>query len=333
MGESEPLGGRREDLLDAENKKNCKTSEFVGLKSALYGGEPMGFPGNGKASRNGKDGRWSALLRASLAAFPTGRRLFCGRRGEKGQLMRWFVGMDDTDVVGADRGTGKVARFFGGVLPEGWRCLGAVRQQLLVDPRIPYTSHNSAACLVVEGEGPGGGELLADLGAAHLKRWALPGSDPGLCVAPERHPTLAFLAHFGERTLREVVSQREAQGAAEGLHLSAHGGTGDGIIGAAAAVGLTAAGWRGRCIDWGDLRSLPEEVPAAELERRGIRVVWLERDAFAVPPEAVIQGGGWFRPFLLGGTPVLLVRRDEEGVFRAVPGKDRGHRDDKERMA
>ena len=62
-------------------------------------------------------------------------------------------------------------------------------------------------------------------------------------------------------------------------------------------------------------------------------MVWLERDAFAVPPEAVIQGGGWFRPFLLGGTPVLLVRRDEEGTFRAVPGKDRGHRDDKERMA
>jgi len=247
--------------------------------------------------------------------------------------MRWFVGMDDTDVVGAPQGTGKVARFFGGALPEGWRCLGVVRQQLLVDPRIPYTSHNSAACVVLEGEGEKEkpGELLATLGAAHLGAFALPGSDPGLCVAPEGHPALKLLGDFGERALREVLSQDDAREAAREVHLSAHGGTGDGIIGAAAAVGLTAAGWRGRCISWGDLRELPEAVPVEELERRGLRVVWLERDAFSVPPGAFIRGGGWFRPFLLGGSPVLLVHREEDGTFRTVPGKERIQRNDRKR--
>lgn len=237
--------------------------------------------------------------------------------------MRWFVGMDDTDVVGAPQGTGKVARFFEGALPGGWRCLGVVRQQLLVDPRIPYTSHNSAACLVLESEAPGGGELLATLGAAHLGAFALPGSDPGLCVAPEGHPALKLLGDLGERALREVLSQDDAREAAREVHLSPHGGTGDGIIGASAAVGLTAAGWRGRCISWGDLRELPETVPVEELERRGLRVVWLERDAFAIPPGALVRGGGWFRPFLLGGSPALLVHRGEDGTFRTVPGKER----------
>ena len=237
--------------------------------------------------------------------------------------MRWFVGMDDTDVVGAPRGTGKVARFFESSLPEGWRCLGVVRQQLLVDPRIPYTSHNSAACVVLESEAQGGGELLAELGAAHLGAFALPGSDPGLCVAPEGHPALPPLGDLGERALREVLSQDDARRAAQGAHLSPHGGTGDGIIGAAAAVGLTAAGWRGRCISWGDLRELPETVPVEELERRGIKVMWVERDAFSVPPGTPIQGGGWLRPFLLGGVPVIMVQRDASGVFRAIPGKER----------
>lgn len=244
--------------------------------------------------------------------------------------MRWFVGMDDTDEKNADRGTGKVARSFGAVLPQGWRCVGVVRQQLLLDSRIPYTSHNSSACAVVEGDDPSGTDFLVDLGSTHLARWALPGSDPGLCVAPAGHPGLHTLETFGERVLYDVVSQAEAWAAAEGFHLSAHGGTGDGVIGAAAAVGLTASGWHGRCIAWGDLRDLQEPISKATLRSRGIRVIWLERDAFAVPPEALIRGNGWLRPFLLGGSPVLLVCQEEDGGFRAVPGKERCRRGGKE---
>ena len=64
--------------------------------------------------------------------------------------MRVYVGFDDTDHVEADRGTGKVARWFEDALPEDCRMEGVLRQQLLVHEGIPYTSHNSAACIVLE---------------------------------------------------------------------------------------------------------------------------------------------------------------------------------------
>ena len=64
--------------------------------------------------------------------------------------MRVYLGFDDTDHIDADRGTGKLARWFKDELPAGSRIWGVVRQQLLVHDAIPYTSHNSAACLIAE---------------------------------------------------------------------------------------------------------------------------------------------------------------------------------------
>ncbi|MBE0616997.1 MAG: hypothetical protein IH608_03595, partial [Proteobacteria bacterium] len=164
--------------------------------------------------------------------------------------MRLFVGFDDTDVLGSERGTGKLARWFEAELPPSCTVWGVVRQQLLVDPRIPYTSHNSAACVVVEAvDGAVAAELVVRA-AAHIGRHFLEGSDPGLCLMPEGHPALDRLVAFGRLAAVEVVTQGQAREAAAGCHLSAHGGTGDGIIGAAAAVGLTADGWSGRFIEY-----------------------------------------------------------------------------------
>lgn len=54
--------------------------------------------------------------------------------------MRVYIGFDDTDIVEADYGTGKVARRFEKVLPAQCKIWGVVRQQLLVDPAIPGTA-------------------------------------------------------------------------------------------------------------------------------------------------------------------------------------------------
>jgi hypothetical protein len=67
--------------------------------------------------------------------------------------VRVYLGFDDTDMPDADRGTGKLVRWFGDALPEGCTLWGVVRQQLLVAPEIPYTSHNSSACAVVDAPG------------------------------------------------------------------------------------------------------------------------------------------------------------------------------------
>ena len=118
---------------------------------------------------------------------------------------RLYVAFDDTDTIDADRGTGKVGRWFEDGLPDGCRLWAVVRQQLLVHPDVPFTSHNSAAVCVIDvagpglviaagpdGDGAGDGaaaptpELVGEItsrAVAHLGANWMEGSDPGLCVA------------------------------------------------------------------------------------------------------------------------------------------------------
>jgi tRNA(Ile2) C34 agmatinyltransferase TiaS len=237
--------------------------------------------------------------------------------------MRVFVGFDDTDVKESKYGTGKLVRWFQSRLPEGCRCEGVVRQQFLVCDDIPYTSHNSAACMVLEVPAP---DLLASLverAVQHIETHAADGSDPGLCVAREDHPALSDLMAFGRRCTYAVATQAEALRRADGAHLSAHGGTNDGIIGAAAAVGLTASGWSGRYIEFGDLRSAPETMTVSEIQGQNIEVVAEDRDAPIPAPEDRVLTHRWLRPRLLGHRPVLLVRPTGEGVWENIYRKRR----------
>jgi hypothetical protein len=221
--------------------------------------------------------------------------------------MRIYVGFDDTDTIDSDRGTGKLARWFEGELPPGSRLWGVVRQQLLLDPSIPYTTHNSSACAVVETENDFSPDELISKAVRHIERHFIPGSDPGLCVAKEGHPALEDLISFGRACTGSIVTQRDALRAASGVHLSGHGGTQDGIIGAAAAVGLTAYGWSGRLIEFGRLRDFPQNVSVADLEKSGMIVVSIDRDAHVPSSVDIVDTQKWLRPRLWGGKAVLPV--------------------------
>jgi hypothetical protein len=235
--------------------------------------------------------------------------------------MRIYIGFDDTDNMGADRGTGKLARWFENELPEACRLEGVVRQQLLVDDRIPYTSHNSSACVMVDAPDASWVDLLIDRAIQHVKRHSLEGSDPGLCVTCEGDAGLARLMALGRACTAKIVTQKEALEAASSSHLSGHGGTNDGIIGAAAAVGLTASGWSGRFIEYGELRRFPDPVHVLELERSNIVVVSGDRDARVPAPEDLVYTKGWLRPRLWGKRAVLLVTPKDEGVWESIGGR------------
>lgn len=238
--------------------------------------------------------------------------------------MKIYLAFDDTDSLDSDYGTGKVARWFANGLPAGCRLWGVVRQQLLVDDAIPYTSHNSSACLIIESSH--NGDLLHELAeraVKHLGRHASAGSDPGLCIAAENAPGLAGLMQFGLACTRRVVTQEDARRACADFHLSGHGGSNDGIIGAAAAVGLTAAGWYGRFIEFGNLRRLPSELRVDELEKHGIRIMAMDRDAPVPKPEDRVLTQNWVRPRLLAGQAVLTVVQKTPGVWETL-GNRRG---------
>ncbi|MDI9569537.1 MAG: hypothetical protein QM278_02185 [Pseudomonadota bacterium] len=251
---------------------------------------------------------------------------FSGRRGDRElnrDKMRIYIGFDDTDEEGGEFGTGKVARRLADELPAGCRLWGVVRQQLLVHPRIPFTSHNSSACVVLDTDDPSLAPALLSRAARHIERSAVPGSDPGLCFVVADDPSLPALMSFGLLCARRIMSQAEARQAAGRAHLSGHGGTDDGIIGAAAAVGLTASGWSGRFIEFAGLRDFPDPVTVEELAAKGIRAVSLERDVFCPAPEDLVHTHKWLRPRLWGGEAVLPVLPAASGVWESMGRKRR----------
>jgi len=233
-----------------------------------------------------------------------------------------YLGFDDTDVLGAEMGTGRLVRTFLGTLSPEYAARGVLRHQHPRLEDIPYTSNNSSACAVIECP-DGALDALTAMAAAYLVENASPGSDPGLCVLPEDAVDGDLIA-FALRATGRRVTQAEAMGAMPGGFkdaLSGHGGTNDGIIGAAAAVGLTRHGWCGRFIEYGGLRALGEGARVEELSRCGVRVVSVDRDPAAPLPEDVVYSGGWLRPSLLAGQPVLQVVADGPGVWRTAHSK------------
>jgi hypothetical protein len=242
--------------------------------------------------------------------------------------MRLYIGFDDTDVVGADRGTGKLARWFCKELPESVSLIGVVRQQLPRFSGIPFTSNNSSACVIIDIPDAATHEevraiqaSLTETAVSHLEKHFIEGSDPGLCVATSDNPAIPNLIAHGRRACSQIVSQAEAIEAAKGAHLSAHGGTSDGIIGAAAGVGLTISGWSGRFIEFGDLRGFSETVSVGDLEKAGILVLSIDRDALVPGPDDMVETQGWLRPRLWGNRPVLPVRETGPGTWQSIAGK------------
>jgi hypothetical protein len=222
--------------------------------------------------------------------------------------MRLLIGMDDTDNL-ESRGTGYCARHLGEELEA--QALAVVqsitRHQLLVDARIPYTSHNSAACLLVEVEAA---QLrqLTEYCRAYLLQASAPGADAGLCLAEWAQATVEVQA-FGRRAKREVLDQPAALDLArqQGLRLEGLTGTQGGVIGALAAVGLRAEGNDGRCLWLRGLRELTGIQTAAQV-RQAVPIDRIECVAGGeVSPAARIDVSVWPRPIMRAGQVVLLV--------------------------
>lgn len=232
--------------------------------------------------------------------------------------MRIYIGFDDTDTADSGRGTGKLARWFEQLLPQGCRQWAVIRQQLPRLAGIPFTSNNSSACVVLDAVSPEIVPDLVSLAAGHIEAHFVSGSDPGLCVLAADSPAVPRLMAFGRECCNRIVTQREAMDATRGVHLSGHGGTNDGIIGAAAAIGLTLSGWSGRLIEFGGLRDFPARVPVGALEQGGIRVLALERDALPPDPDDLVETHGWLRPRWWGFEPVLPVRRTAPAAWEVL---------------
>lgn len=243
-----------------------------------------------------------------------------------------LIGIDDTDDLQSP-GTGRRARALLRELADAGlgTPAGATRHQLLVDDRIPYTSHNSSACLAWRSAGGDPAAVAAaviELSAQFLERVCPPDADPGLAVAIPRdlHGAVPALVDFGRRAKREVLRTAEARelAATLGVHLSGHGGTQDGVLGALAAVGLHLSGNDGLFITLPGLYELPGEATLDDLQRL-IPLDHARDGNHCQPgPGERIELGDWVHPVLLDGRTVLLLeppREDPDGrrVWRTAP--------------
>ena len=222
--------------------------------------------------------------------------------------MLYYVGIDDTDNE-FTRGTGFRTRELADFIHR--HELGSVksisRHQLLVHPEIPFTSHNSSACMLIETEEI---EKLSEFCKHYLITESADGSDVGLCIAPEIKIS-ERLVSFGHRAKKEILAQSEARILAlqEGIYLEGFLGTKGGIIGALAAIGLRKSGHDGRFfwLSGKELREIHGVYLASELSKISNFDQIQSRNEEQVNPEDKIFVNEWLRPVLKNNKITIIV--------------------------
>ncbi len=225
-----------------------------------------------------------------------------------------FLGIDDTDIAGSP-GTNQLARAILTRLGDAADRAVVCRHQLFFDPRVPYTSKNGSASILLPLLDVGDMRAVIDETRDVMRGWFIEGSDPGLCVTTSVGPAITA---FGERCQREVIRQDEARSLAAraGVHLEGLGGTEQGVIGALAAVGLVAAANDGRVVHrqaWPYPDPFSGRHDAAAVRARGVDEIRL-LESNAVVASGVVDIGKHLRPNLRDGRIVLFVRPAPDGA-------------------
>ncbi|MFO1446102.1 hypothetical protein KDN24_23445 [Bacillus sp. Bva_UNVM-123] len=226
--------------------------------------------------------------------------------------MKVFICIDDTDNIDS-KGTGEIAVEIAKSIESnyGGTCQGVTRHQLFIHPDIPYTSHNSSMCFEAD-INSNDLEKVIDEAIHILHTESAEGSDPGLCVfVPERltqhqHQEIVY---FGLKAKQEVLTKEDTYKLANSLsiHLSEHGGTGQGVIGALAGVGLRLTGNDGRFKGKHKVNSNKKIATVKEiLEDTTIDIVRTEA-GFILDDNEYITLGDKLKSVFLDHKSVLLV--------------------------
>jgi hypothetical protein len=236
--------------------------------------------------------------------------------------MNIYLSIDDTDNLDSP-GSGELSEVLANELQDGGlatSCSNISRHQLFVHQDIPYTSHNSSMCFSA---------VIAERNLAEVIRFAkhflekaaAPGSDPGLCIASEKQLIdRQSLVDFGQKAKQTILTKQQAYSLAQklGIHLSEHGGTGDGIVGALAGIGLRLSGNDGRIRGWLRLGTVGQTTnPKALCSHPFIDGVVDEQGMDLLEDTEIILAEERLKSVLLNFRQVIPVMRTGDGQ---VPG-------------
>jgi len=224
--------------------------------------------------------------------------------------MKILICIDDTDNL-ESRGTGELAENLAAEIQDRkWgHCEFVTRHQLLVHPDVPYTSHNSSMCFAANIDEQHLPNLI-ERAEAFLAEESAPGSDPGLAIAIlDRLSDETALIDFGRRAKQVVLNKQNAYdlAAAHNIHLSEHGGTGHGVIGALAGIGLRMSGNDGRIKGWLRISASNGVAKVADILTQfnlgGVRTI----NGEILAHDDLVVVGEKPKAVFLGGKPYLMV--------------------------
>ena len=258
---------------------------------------------------------------------------------------RVYICVDDTDDLTKATSTGAIADEIARRISGRFGCkvnMGITRHQLLLDERVPYTSHNSSMCFDIAL--PLGQAQAADeIGWEVIRSMRAASANPGLCVlAVQPEKTYDKVVRFGEKAKTELIVLEEAGEIAREfpeMILHSEGTTGQGMIGALAGVGLRITGNDGRFRGKYDL-SLASKGEACTVER------FIEgfSNKYGFAPILIDQKGGYpeeqdiidpveeAKAVLRFGRLTFLCDRNEKGIWKPYT-KDEFNNERKKREA
>jgi hypothetical protein len=231
--------------------------------------------------------------------------------------MQIYLSVDDTDNL-TSIGSGQLAEnLTEELIHKGLvqSCSSISRHQLYFHDDIPYTSHNSAMCFTASCSSNSLPDLV-EFSARYLKEHAAPGSDPGLCIAEDNNSLdREALIHFGEQAKSTILNKEKAYLLASKtkVHLSEHGGTGDGVVGALAGIGLRIQGNDGRFRGWFNMGNAGEITTAGKLCEHPFVTDVIDENGKSVASESPIRiTDEKIKTILHNHIQVIPVSRQEE---------------------
>ena len=236
-------------------------------------------------------------------------------------VIKVIIGIDDTDNQ-VSRGTGSIATEMCEMIADrNWGTCGVVtRHQLYLHPDIAYTSHNSAMIFDAEVREEIWDELRETL-TTYIHEESAEGSDPGICMGViSQIKETQKLIEFGYSAKRQVRTKDEAYALAKlcGLSLTEEGGTGIGVIGALAGVGLRYEGNDGEVK--GSLGGYQKNdvVLVKDLLQEAYITRVCNKALEDIPEHTPIRIHWRVKPMLSKGKPILLVQQDEAGTWSTL---------------
>lgn len=264
-----------------------------------------------------------------------------GNTGAGAAMEVLYVCVDDTDDLTKETSTGSVSEEIARRIELRYGSkmrAGITRHQLLLDRRVPYTSHNSSMCFdTVVPQGSAG--EVAELAWGCIDTMRAATSNPGLCVwsVPPGLAVPSFakeLVEFGVMAKSRYVDIEEARHLAKsvpGLLLQGKGETAQGMVGALAGVGLRFGGDDGRFRGKWDMTEIadgPSQESSATVVRcvewfaeSGIDARFVDAAGSPLVPDAKVILISDAKPVLRGGSFTIVCEQKLNGMWKPCTKK------------